>query len=149
MLHVFMAAFLSQAGATAVPGVQVQDEGTSQGQVTKLNFTGSGVSCSRSGSTGTCNVNSGGSISFTTVEIDFGSVAGWTEVTTIVDASVSSTSKVTAWQAGNAATSRQADENEMDQLTCVCIPGSGSFTLICTAIRSVTHGLFKIHYTVG
>jgi hypothetical protein len=40
--------------------IDIQDEGVSQGQVTRLNFTGAGVAASVSGFTGTVNVTSGG-----------------------------------------------------------------------------------------
>ena len=40
--------------------IDIQDEGVSQGQVTRLNFTGTGVAASVSGFTGTVNVTSGG-----------------------------------------------------------------------------------------
>ena len=55
-----LAFVLAQALVSPVPGVQLQDEGTSQGQVTKLNFTGAGVTCSKSGATGTCSIPGGG-----------------------------------------------------------------------------------------
>ena len=54
-----LSSLLAQALVSPVPGVQLQDEGSSQGQVTKMNFTGSGVTCSKSGATGTCNIPGG------------------------------------------------------------------------------------------
>lgn len=42
------------------PSIELKDEGASQGFVKKLDCTGTGVSCSRSGVTGTINVTGGG-----------------------------------------------------------------------------------------
>lgn len=130
-------------------GVTLQDEGTSQGRVQRLNCTGSGVTCSASGSTGTINVTAGGgSLTISTTEIDFGTDAKFVAKATVTDAGVSGTSKILVWQSGEAATGRQSDENEMDGITCNAKNGSGSFTLRCQANRSVTHGKYQVYYTV-
>lgn len=105
MLSVFIAVWLSQAAGSAfgpVPGVQLQDEGTSQGQVVKVNFTGAGVSCSRSGGTGTCNVTSGGGGgNFGSTTVTFGlsgrSTYDSAVKTVIGQAWVTGTSIVNAW----------------------------------------------------
>lgn len=65
MLTAIVAFFLS-AGPGPVPGVQLADEGTNQGQVTRLNCTGTSVACSRSGTTATINVTAGGASPLTT-----------------------------------------------------------------------------------
>ena len=130
--------------------IELKDEGTSQGNIKKIDCTGTGITCTRTGVTGTLNVTGGGGGgTWTTVEIDFGVAARFVAKTTVTDASVTGTSKIIVVQAGTAATGRQADENEMDAITCSGIPATGTFTLQCLCQRSVTHGLFKIHYTVG
>jgi len=137
-------------GVSNAPGVQLQDESVNQGRVTILNCTGAGITCSRSGTTGTLNATGGsGSFALTTVEINFGTDAKFVAKLTVVDAAVTATSKIIALQSGIAATGRQADENEMDSITCNATPAAGSFVLQCHCSRSVTHGLFKVNYTIG
>lgn len=87
--------------------------------------------------------------SWTTTEIDFGVRSTWNKVATVVDGGVSGTSKIIVVQAGTAATGKQSDDNEMEQINCNGIPGTGQFTLNCTAQRTVTHGAFKVHYLVN
>lgn len=140
----------SMAQVGPAPGVQLQDEGVVQGRVQILNCTGAGITCSKSGVTGTFNVTGGsGTFSLTEVEIDFGNSAKFEVTTTVVDAAVSATSKIIILQSGIAATGRQADENYYDGIICTATPGSGSFLLYCRNDRSVTHGKFKVNYTIG
>lgn len=62
-----LASFLLSAGAGPVPGIQLADEGTNQGQITRLNCVGTGtVACTRSGVTGTITVTGGGASPLTT-----------------------------------------------------------------------------------
>lgn len=56
-------------GVSAAPGMQLQDEGTAQGRVTILNCTGTGVTCTKSGTTGMLSV-SGGSTGTVTIGTD-------------------------------------------------------------------------------
>lgn len=65
------------------PGLRLQDEGSTQGQITTINLTGSGVSCSKSGAVGTCNVSAGGSGNTVEVTISFGSSALDQKTTTV------------------------------------------------------------------
>lgn len=60
MLGLVVAIAFGQALIGPVPGVQLLDEGSSQGQVTKLNCVGSTVSCAKSGALGTITVTAGG-----------------------------------------------------------------------------------------
>ena len=139
-----------QIGFSSPPGVRVQDEGALQGRATTVNFTGAGVTATVSAGAATVNVPGGGAgASWTTVEIDFGTAARFVKTMTVTDAGVSATSKIMALQSGTAATGRQADENEMDSIACRATPGTGDFRLICSNGRTVTHGLFKINYTVN
>lgn len=137
-------------GAGTAPGVQLQDEGVNQGRIQIINCTGAGVACSKSGATGTINVTGGaGTFTLTEIEIDFGSSGEFVYTATVVDAAVSAISKIIFLQSGIAATGRQADENEMDSITCNATPGSGSFVIYCQCQRSPTHGKFKINYSIG
>ena len=142
-------AYAQPYGFTAPPGVRVQDEGADQGRARTLNCTGAGIACTVAAGVATVTAGGGAGASWTTVEIDFGTAARFVAKATVTDASVSATSKLIAVQAGTAATGRQADENELDAITCRGIPATGTFTLICSCERSVTHGLFKVHYTVA
>jgi len=128
----------------------IEDEGTPQTQRTTVNFTGAGVSCTESGGKTVCTIAGGGAgASWTTYELDFGSSATMAAKATVTDATVSGTSKIMVVQAGEAATGRQADENELDALVCSAIPAAGTFTLHCAVQRSLTHGKFKVYYSVG
>jgi len=66
-------AFLSIASSYAPGQLMLQDEGSSQGVITKLNCVGSSVSCAVSAGTGTMTVSAGGAGNFVTWTIDFGS----------------------------------------------------------------------------
>jgi hypothetical protein len=103
-----------------------------------------------------CGTDQTGSGSFTAteVEIDWDTCKvgdGPSSIcrATITDAAVSSSSKILITQSGNAATARDADENEMDFLACNGRPASGTFTLTCASLRGPAHGKFKVIYTVG
>lgn len=79
--------------------IEVFDEGVSQGFVSSVDFTGTGVTATASGFQATVNVTGGGgSISATTIEVDLGP-AHWQGEFTVVDAAIGPTSKVLAWQA--------------------------------------------------
>lgn len=136
-------------------GAVLKDEGTTQGAVTIIDCTGAGIACSRSGATGTLSVAGGGSVVITEIEIDFdtcglgAATAKYVCKATVVDAAVSATSKLLITQAGEAATGRQEDENEMDPLVCRGAPAAGQFTLYCSPTRGGVAGKYKIYYTVG
>ena len=131
--------------------IDLLDESVSQGLVKKLNCSGAGVTCSKSGITGTLTIpgGGGGGATWTAVELDFGVDAKFVAKTTVTDAAITATTKIMVLQSGIAATGRQADENEMDSITCSAIPGTGNFVLQCACQRSVTHGVFKVNYTTG
>lgn len=150
MVTALVVSMLLSGGFTR-PGLEVRDEGTSRGWPIAINFVGGSISCAApSSGVVTCTVTGGsGGFAPTEVEIDFGTAADFVATTVITDATVSTSSKIAAWQSGTAATGRQADENEMDEITCRGIPGTGNFTLICSCARSVTHGKFKVLYSVG
>jgi hypothetical protein len=89
------------------------------------------------------------SVAISVAEIDFGVDAKFSAVATITDAAISATSKIIITQAGIAATGRQADENEMDAITCNAMPATGTFTLRCHTAGSPTHGKFNVWYTAS
>ena len=85
----------------------------------------------------------------TETEVDFGSVPRMQFAFTITDGAVSSSSKIIVSHSGKAATGRQSDENELDQLICNANPGTGTFTLNCGAHPGPVTGKYKVVYTVG
>lgn len=140
---------IAYAQVGPAPGIQLQDEGVSQGRIQILNCVGAGVACTKSGVTGTATIAGGAGASWTVTEINFGVDAKFVAKATVTDAAITATTKIMVLQSGIAATGRQADENEMDSITCSAIPGTGDFVLQCACQRSVTHGLFKVNYTTG
>lgn len=75
MLALVLAAALAQA--TSAPGVQLQDEGATQGQVVRLDCAGAGVTCTKSGSSGTITVaGGGGGGNFAEVSLSLGTSGG-------------------------------------------------------------------------
>lgn len=56
--------------AVSSPTIELQDEAANQGGIKKLNCAGAGVSCARSGVTGTITVSGGGGGSITVREVD-------------------------------------------------------------------------------
>lgn len=142
----------AQQGPSVVyPPLLIQDEGSTAGRATRaLNFVGTTIACVNSGGVVTCTVSAGGAITVTEAEVDFGTAFGYYGKTfTVTDAAVSATSKILITQSGNAPTGRQADENDMDALSCNATPGTGSFTLNCTAVPGPVAGKYKIFYTIG
>lgn len=76
-------------------------------------------------------VPAGGGGGVTTVEKDLGSTPAWRGTFVITDAAIASTSKVLVSQAPGPYTGKgtRADEAEMDQLTCIATPATGSATV--------------------
>lgn len=107
--------------------VRIRDEGVSQGDVTTLDFVGTGVTATTSGGIATVNISGG---TWTLVEADLGS-PHWRGKFTVTDASVSSSSKIIIQHAPGPYTGKGtlADEAEMDPLWCIAAPGSGQFTV--------------------
>lgn len=145
---------------SAPTSIDIRDEGTSQGYVRAVNFVGSPVTATVSAGVATVTV-SAGAIAMTEVEIDFGAPGCGTTVigdlnspehceVTVTDAAVTATSKIIAMQAGIAATSRDQDENDMDQFDCWATPGTGNFVLFCRSREDeAIYGKFKVWYIVG
>jgi hypothetical protein len=85
----------------------------------------------------------------TQTEIDFGSTPTHCKSFTVTDASVTVSTHIVASVAYVAATSKSADEAEMDPIMLICQPGSGQFTVHATAMQGRVAGAFKINYIVG
>lgn len=104
-MGLLLALLLSQTGATNVPGVQLRDEGTSQGQVTALNCSGAGISCTKSGSVGTLSVSGGGGGggNFVSASVDLSTAGGLIYSATIAAAWVTAGSVIICSPAATAA----------------------------------------------
>jgi hypothetical protein len=68
---------------TAFGAILIKDEGTDQGFVWNINFTGAGVSCSVSGSDGTCTITSGGGSGTMTTVKESDSQVGGADIVTL------------------------------------------------------------------
>ena len=83
-----------------------------------------------------------------TVELDFGSTPTRSKTFVVSNAGVTSSSQIMVQQSAEAATSRSADENEMDALICRQFPGSGSFTMYVDSLFGPVTGKYKFNYTI-
>jgi hypothetical protein len=132
------------------PPVIIKDEGTTQGAVNTINFTGTAVTATVVGNVATVSITSGsGSFTVTEIEVDFGSSPTRTKTFTVVDAGITASSKLIITQSGHAATGRQADENEMDPILFSGTPGSGQFILIANALTGPVAGKYRVNYTAS
>jgi hypothetical protein len=86
--------------------------------------------------------------SWTEAEIDFGAVGVWSAEFTVVDASVSASSKVIATESGKTATGGAAGEQLWDQLILSADPGAGQFNLMAVAVPGPVSGKRVIQYSV-
>lgn len=84
----------------------------------------------------------------TEAEINFGSDPVRSKKFTIVDASVTPTSKVTVMPSGNVGTGRVGDDWEWDSIAFAAKAGSGSFTITAFASGRIM-GNRKVYYSVG
>lgn len=91
----------------------------------------------------------GGSVTWTEVEVDFGSTPRFDASFTIVDALVSASSKITAIPSGKAGTGRTDDDWQWDGIAMAASPASGQFTLYCYALPGPIVGPRKIQYSIG
>lgn len=73
----------------------------------------------------------GGSLTITSIEQDLGSTPSFSGKFTVIDASVTTTTKIHIWQRFDALTGKgtRSDENEMDLIDCNAVAGSGQFTV--------------------
>ena len=91
-----------------------------------------------------------GLASITEYEIDFGTTPVENATFTVTDASIGAGSYIVVQQSGEAATSKDADENEMDTLEFKVITSAGSMDVFVTATDgSYLADKFKINYLIG
>lgn len=88
----------------------------------------------------------GGSLSLTEIEVDFGAKPTRSKKFTITDASISGTSKIIVSPSGNTATGRVGNDWEWDTINCSAKSGTGQFILTCFASGRVA-GKRKFYYT--
>lgn len=125
--------------------VEIQDEGISQGAITGINFTGAGVTTSVLGFLGTVVIPGGGGATATRVAVTFPYPARHTQEITVVDATVSPTSKILVWISG-LADSNAASSME-DSLIPQAIAGAGNFLLVINS-RTPIAGAASFDYMV-
>lgn len=68
---------------------------------------------------------------------------------TVTDATITSGQRITAQVAYEAPTGRDVDELDGQPLTCMCVAGSGQFTLVMQSLNGPFNGKVKVNYTVG
>ena len=95
-------------------------------------------------------LGTGGSASWTEVEIDFGSTPVYDATFTITDAAITSSAvKVAVVPSGKAATDRTADDWQWDGGTFVANPGTGSATCYATFHPGPIVGRRTLQYQIG
>jgi hypothetical protein len=135
------------------PGVGLNDEGAVQGRVQTLNCVGSGITCSKSGITGTLSISGGGSGNFLSVELDFGQGAGADIASVVVTGQswVTASSVIVCSPTMIATADRgEGDEDAVIEQLTVAIHtrvASTGFTLTATPGLGVTTGKFAFHCT--
>lgn len=92
----------------------------------------------------------GGSLTVTEVTLDFGVVPVGSKSFDITDAAATTASKIVMVASANPAAGRQADELEMDGLTCaaVCLV-DGTIKAFVVATPGPVTGQYKFNYTLG
>jgi hypothetical protein len=84
------------------------------------------------------------------VEIDFGTTSSHGATFLVTDADVAADSQIMAFQSYQAPTSRDRDENEMDQVHVIAYPVTAStMSLRVAGLIGRVHGKFKINYLIG
>ena len=83
------------------------------------------------------------------VEVDFGPVPTSYGVFTVTDAAVSALSRLHVVQAGNAATGRSADENEMDPIAFSARASAGVLTITGRTLDGPVVGRYVVDYITG
>lgn len=107
-----------------------------------------GTNLSMSGTT--LNASGGGAgASWTEVEVDFGTKPEWSKTFTIIDGTVSGTSKIIVVPSGNVGTSRVGNDLEWDNLILGAIAGAGQFILTALSVPGPVVGNRKVFYTVA
>lgn len=86
---------------------------------------------------------------YTETEIDFGTTPVYSKTFTIVDGTVSGTTKIMATPSGNVATGRVGNDNEWDSLLLAVSTSAGQFELTALATPGPIVGKRKIFYQKG
>jgi hypothetical protein len=126
------------SGQPALAGnITLQQSGT-----VTLSQTGNVITISATGG--------GGGTTWTEGEVDFGSKPIYDTVFTIIDASISSTSKIVVEQSGKVATGRVASgDGAWDSISYTALPGTGSAQVWAKASPGPVVGKRKFQYTVA
>lgn len=88
-----------------------------------------------------------GGFDVTEIEIDFGSQPVFSASFTIVDAGVSSASKIMILPSGNTAGGRAGNDFSWDAIQFTAVPGTGEFTLDAVVLNGTVLGKRKVFYT--
>lgn len=133
--------------------IEIRDEGSAQGQVRAIDFTGAGVSASVSGSVATVTVSGGGSGSFATTDFtkDLGAAnySGTFDITGL--SGLTTNNNVTVMQTAKAISSKgnARDEPEMDQIQVTGYVVDANTIRCYWNCRSVVVGTYAFAYVVG
>lgn len=136
------------ANKNAAGGYPGLDSVTGLISVNKLGTLASGSGSKYLADDGKWKAVSGGSSTWTETEVDFGSTPVAGAAFTVVDATVSGTSKIAVVPSGNAPTGGYADVWQWDSITFAATPGSGQFTLHAAVANGTTNGKRKVLYQV-
>lgn len=129
-------------------GVTVEDEGTEQGFVQRLNFTGAGVTATVSGDEATITIaGGGGGGTFLGATVDFGAGGIGSVSATIADAGVAADSKIVV--SARPAAGRDVDEMEMGPVILGygnIVPGV-SFDVLAVSLDGDATGQYTVDCT--
>jgi hypothetical protein len=88
-------------------------------------------------------------VTWTEVEIDFGTTPQWSKTFTVTDADCTTSALVQVVQSGNVATGRVGNDAEWDGLVLAALPGTGSFVLTALAVPGPIVGARKVAYQIA
>jgi hypothetical protein len=88
-------------------------------------------------------------VTWTEVEIDFGTTPQWSKTFTITDADCTTSALVQVVQSGNVATGRVGNDAEWDQILLVATPSNGSFALTALAVPGPIEGARRVAYQIA
>lgn len=132
--------------------ITTKDEGsTLSTTVTTLDFVGAGVTASGAGATTTVTIpgGGGGSATVSQTTIDFGTDEKSDDVFNVVDASISTSSKIVAFVTWISTLGRDADEIMADAISISVEPLAGSMNIYAMAKNGTVNGKYAINYMIG
>jgi hypothetical protein len=135
------------------PRIEILDEGVSQGRVTRVDYTGAGVTATVSGELATVAVSGGGggSSTFTAFTKDLGVArrSGTFDITGL--SGLTAAKDVQVWQTGAKITSKgdARDEPEMDQIRLTGYVVDAATIRVYWYANSVVVGTYAFAYLVG